>query len=1155
MKKFYLRFLLLLTPLVCSERSSYAQAVVCPSLAANSATLNCSTPCATLNVTPSVNLQATTSYSVAAVTYAPFSYATGTNATFAGAGWSSGTDDSYGDIVNLPFNFCFFGTSYNKIVIGTNGNICFNAVALANAYDPYSISGPLPGSNCTATENAIMGVWNDTYVGGGNIKYTTYGTAPCRQFVISWDAVDLFLPGTYCTGNTTTSQIVLYESSNIIDINIGHRAPCAAWNSGYAVCGIENNAGTTFYCPPGENGTTFAATNLAWRFTPTGATSGWTYNWVAPGGTSVGTTASVVVCPAATTVYTVTGTSVACTGVTVSTTATVTTTSTTTPITGTPTMCLGFTTNLTDVTGGGVWSSSNTTVATVNTTGLVTGVGGGTATISYSAAGCTSTMVVTVNTAPAITGTTTLCAGGTTTLSDALTGGTWASSNTAVATIGLTTGIVSGSSPGTTTITYTTAAGCKTTIPVTVVVLSAITGTKVMCQGFTTTLADGGGGGVWSSSNIGVATIGAASGVVTGVSAGTANITYTAGGSGCYTTTTVTVNALPAIPVVTNNSPICADSTLMLFATDATAGISYKWTGPASFVSILQNPTIPNAQSGNAGVYNVLITNTTTGCTSTGSTTVVIKPTPNPPSLSALPIPCNGGTLHLSATDVAGSTYSWSGPAAFSSTSPNPSIFPAVLGINNGTYTVTATVNGCPSLPATVVATITPNPAPPATHDTSYCQFFAGIVPLNYQVDSAAGSKLNWFMGTTPLPGAPVPDSAINTYPAGTTWIVSQTVNLCTSRDTTVKVTIIPKPQFAVTYRNWVCQHDSIILSPAIVPGSGLVTPSYIWSLPVGATAVNGTNVTQPSVDVKFDSANVTYYDGSLTISNLGGECSTTEPFSVRVIPSPIAYAYTRPNICQGDTTGLALTSRSADATNFYWYIDGNTLSSSTAVNLIAANSNSGGPYSLSWNDTGNHIITIECSTAEGCLSLPTHDTVDVHAIPNATFTYDTKSKGTLCLEDSVLFIADYINYNCAYTWLPEHSFNNDNKPQIWGKVEQSQSEIMLMVTDPFGCVGSSVQEIDPNSCCTVLFPNAFTPNGDTHNDFFRPIFSGYHKFHSFMIVNRWGQTVFESDDSNPQWDGNHNGVPQDIGVYYYYIKYDCGGKTIEQKGDCTLIR
>ncbi len=1299
MKKIYLRFLLLITPLICSESSLYAQAVVCPSLAANSVTLNCSTPCATLNVTPSVNLQATTSYSVSAVTYAPFSYTTGTTATFAGAGWSSGTDDSYGDIVNLPFNFCFFGTSYNKIVIGTNGNICFNAVALANAYDPYSISGPLPGSNCTATENAIMGVWNDTYVGGGNIKYATYGTAPCRQFVISWNAVDLFLPGTYCDGNTTTSQIVLYESSNFIDINIGRRAPCAAWNSGYSVCGIENNAGSVFYCPPGENGTTYSATNLSWRFTPTGATSGWTYNWVAPGGASAGTGATVVVCPTVNTVYTVTGTSVACTGVTVSTTASVTVTSAASPITGTPSMCIGATTSLSDPTAGGTWSSTPASVATVSPTGVVSGLSGGTATISYALpSGCIATMVVTVSPIPVIsgptnvcsgssitltssvpgltwsvsntaiatigattgvltgitpgvetiycpplgtgctatytvtinpvanitgtaslcmgttttltssvvggtwlsgstgvatvsasgvvdgisagtatisyttpggcltkrivtvnpvaliTGVTALCAGGTTTLSNAVTGGTWLSGNTAIATITPTTGVVSGIAPGTSIITYTTAFGCTSTTTVTVIILSGITGNQVLCQGSTTTLFDGGGGGVWSSGNPGVATIGAASGVVAGISAGTANITYTAGGSGCYTTTTVTVNALPAIPVVTNNSPICADSTLMLFATDATTGINYKWTGPASFLSILQNLTIPNAQSGNGGIYNLLITNTTTGCTSTGSTTVVIKPTPAPPSLSALPIPCNGGTLTLSANGAAGATYSWSGPAAYSSTSQNNNI-PAVLGTSNGTYTVIATLNGCPSLPATVVATITPNPAAPIVHDTSYCQFYTGIVPLNYQVDSAIGSRLNWFLGTTPLPGAPLPDSAINTYPAGTTWLVTQTVNGCTGTPASVRVTIIPKPQFSINYRNWVCQHDSIMLSYTIVPGSALVTPMYIWSLPVGATAVNGTNVTQPSVDVKFDSANVTYYDGSLTISNLGGECSTNEPFSVRVIPSPVAYAYSRSNICQGDTTGLGLTSKSADAVNFYWYIDGNTLSSSTVVNLIAANSNSGGPYSISWNDSGNHIITIECSTAEGCLSLPTHDTVEVHAIPDATFTYDTKSKGTLCLEDSVLFIANNTNYNCAYLWLPEHSFKNDNKPQIWGKVEQSQSEIMLTVTDPFGCVGSSVQEIDPNSCCTVLFPNAFTPNGDTHNDFFRPIFSGYHKFHSFMIVNRWGQTVFESDDTYPQWDGNHNGVPQDIGVYYYYIKYDCGGKTIEQKGDCTLVR
>ena len=88
-----------------------------------------------------------------------------------------------------------------------------------------------------------------------------------------------------------------------------------------------------------------------------------------------------------------------------------------------------------------------------------------------------------------------------------------------------------------------------------------------------------------------------------------------------------------------------------------------------------------------------------------------------------------------------------------------------------------------------------------------------------------------------------------------------------------------------------------------------------------------------------------------------------------------------------------------------------------------------------------------------------------------------------------------------------------------------------------------------------MLFPNAFTPNGDGLNDKFRPIFNGYHNFHEFRIVNRWGQTVFESANSDPQWDGSFGGVPQDMGVYYYYISYDCGGNTIEAKGDLTLVR
>jgi uncharacterized protein YjdB len=135
-------------------------------------------------------------------------------------------------------------------------------------------------------------------------------------------------------------------------------------------------------------------------------------------------------------------------------------------ITGTATVCPGLTTTLSDATGGGAWSSSDTTIATVGTgTGVVTGVAGGTVTISYTlGTSCAATKVVTVNSSPsAISGTTTLCGGTTTTLTDAVAGGTWSTSNAAVASIGSSSGFLTAVSNGTAIISYTASCGFTTT--------------------------------------------------------------------------------------------------------------------------------------------------------------------------------------------------------------------------------------------------------------------------------------------------------------------------------------------------------------------------------------------------------------------------------------------------------------------------------------------------------------------------------------------------------------------------------------------------------------------------------------------------------------------------------------------------------------------
>jgi trimeric autotransporter adhesin len=251
------------------------------------------------------------------------------------------------------------------------------------------------------------------------------------------------------------------------------------------------------------------------------------------------------------------------TGTSCSAAAVVTVTSAAAAITGTTFVGVGGTTTLSDATSGGEWSSSNAAVASIGSaTGVVTGVSTGTATISYviSGTGCYATTVVTVITSCSIIGSAGVCVSGTSTLSSPVSGGTWVSSNTSVATIGSSSGIVNGLSVGTSTITYD-AGSCISTIVVTVNgALGGISGTAVTCSGGTTTLSHGIGGGVWTSGNTAVATVGSTSGIVTGLSAGTSLITYTAGG--CMVTLEVTVVAGPG--TISGSSTVCPGATTTL---------------------------------------------------------------------------------------------------------------------------------------------------------------------------------------------------------------------------------------------------------------------------------------------------------------------------------------------------------------------------------------------------------------------------------------------------------------------------------------------------------------------------------------------------------------------------------------------------------------
>ena len=173
-------------------------------------------------------------------------------------------DDNYSGVIPIGFNFDFYGTTYNQLVIGANGVINFTS-SLAGAFCPWSITSVLLGN--PNMRNAVCGPWMDILISaGGQITYSTIGVAPNRKFAVTWCGTHLYS----CTTQYLTSQIIIYETSNIAEVHTAHKTICA-WNGGYAITGVCNAAGTQATVAPGRNYPTnwsVITPPEAWRFTP-----------------------------------------------------------------------------------------------------------------------------------------------------------------------------------------------------------------------------------------------------------------------------------------------------------------------------------------------------------------------------------------------------------------------------------------------------------------------------------------------------------------------------------------------------------------------------------------------------------------------------------------------------------------------------------------------------------------------------------------------------------------------------------------------------------------------------------------------------------------------------------------------------------------------
>jgi gliding motility-associated-like protein len=477
----------------------------------------------------------------------------------------------------------------------------------------------------------------------------------------------------------------------------------------------------------------------------------------------------------------------------------------------------------------------------------------------------------------------------------------------------------------------------------------------------------------------------------TAAMAGTYTCVITVPSSVCsYTvTTTVVINTTPATPAPSSNTPVCTGNTINL-STAAVAGATYSWTGPSSFLSVVQNPTRSSATVAMAGTYSITVT--ANGCTSAvGTTAVVVNTTPATPAPSSNTPVCTGNTINLSTAAVAGATYSWTGPSAFASAVQNPTRASATVAMA-GTYSLTVTTNGCTSAVGTTAVVVNATPATPtASSNTPVC---TGNT-ISISTPAVAGATYSWTGPNSFSSAVQNPSITTATIAMAGTYSITVTTTGCTSATGTTAVVVNATPATPTASSNSpVCTGNTINLSTPAVAGA-----TYSWTGPNSfASAVQNPSITNATLAMAG-----TY---SVTVTTNGCTSATgTSAVVVNATPATPTASSNSP-VCTGNTINLS-TPAVAGAT--YSWTGPNSFSSAVQnPSITTATIAMAGTYSITVTTTG-------CTSAVGTTAV----------VVNATPSTPTASSNSPVCSGNTINLSTPAVAGATYSWTGPNSFSS----------------------------------------------------------------------------------------------------------------------------------
>jgi hypothetical protein len=505
---------------------------------------------------------------------------------------------------------------------------------------------------------------------------------------------------------------------------------------------------------------------------------------------------------------------------------------------------------------------------------------------------------------------------------------------------------------------------------------------------------------------------------------GTYTLTVSNPSNGCSAQADAIVELDVAAPgaAATGGTLTCTNPTFTLAGDSPTNGVIWSWTGPNAFTSNQQNP-----QTNDDGVYTLLVTDPSNGCTSVATADVMADQNAPTASSTTGTLTCSVTSLVLNGSANLPVTFDWSGPNGFTSQLQNPTV------MEPGDYilTVTAT-NGCTDAETIVVAQDIAEPGASTTGNTIDC--------TNPQVPIAANSPLatvtyNWTGPNNFTSGLQNPTVSLNGAYIVT---VTSTGNGCTSTSTAqVAIDTVTAVLQATASDILTCSATTVDIQ-ATVTASASPLQGLAWSGPAGFTS----NQEDPAV---------TNPGPYILVATLANGCTSQTQVTVNQdIAAPNANAQGGTLTCS--VTDLDLDGISATAgASFDWTGPNGFVSPLEDPNI-----------------TVDGVYTLTVTGPNGCTSTTTA-TVDLDVAPPGSSA--TSSNDLDCDDLNATLTGASPTNGVSYAWTGPNNFSATTATTSTA----APGTYQVAITGPNGCVSTSdvivLQDITPPSA---------TATGDT---------------------------------------------------------------------------